>query len=170
MTDWGDDRGQRDDAVLPGHRPRFDGRNHRFSHGLLWGTELFAAQIAALRGRYRCIAWITAGRGRARRIRDRRCIDMELVWKDAVALLETLGTGAVPSAALDGRVRRACGWRPRPPGSRPFTDPARTSSDPSHGRKNLTKYRLMIRVVRLLGPRVVRGQIAPIMLGRIDSH
>ena len=34
-----------------------------FSHGLLWGTELFAPQVAALRDRYRCIAWDHRGQG-----------------------------------------------------------------------------------------------------------
>jgi hypothetical protein len=35
--------------------PGSTGETIAFSHGLLWGTELFAPQIAALRARYRCI-------------------------------------------------------------------------------------------------------------------
>ena len=36
--------------------PGSTGETLAFSHGLLWGSELFAPQLAALRGRYRCIA------------------------------------------------------------------------------------------------------------------
>jgi len=43
-----------------------------------------------------------------------------------------------------------------------------TSSDPEPT-ENLTKYRLMIRVVRLLGPRVVRVRSRD-HAGAIDSH
>ena len=34
-----------------------------FSHGLLWNTSLFAPQVAALRERYRCIAYDHRGQG-----------------------------------------------------------------------------------------------------------
>src|SRR3954463_1539252 len=72
--------------------PGSTGQTIAFSHGLLWGTELFAAQIAALRSRYRCLAWDHRGQGRSAADR-RNCIGMELVWQDAVALLEALGGG-----------------------------------------------------------------------------
>src|SRR6478609_745092 len=66
-----------------------------FSHGLLWGTELFAPQIAALRDRYRCIAWDHRGQGKSA-VEWRNCIDMELLAQDASALLDHLGVkGAV---------------------------------------------------------------------------
>src|ERR1700720_3885148 len=38
-----------------------------FSHGLLWDTSLFAPQIAALKSRYRCVAYDHRGQGRLRR-------------------------------------------------------------------------------------------------------
>ena len=145
--------------------PGSTGETIAFSHGLLWGTELFAAQIAALRGRYRCIAWDHRGQGQSAPDPDRRCIDMELVWKDAVALLETLGTGAVHFCGLSmgGFVgMRMAARRPDLVRSLILLE---TSSDPEP-RENLPRYRLLIRVVKLLGPRVVRGQIAPIMMGR----
>jgi pimeloyl-ACP methyl ester carboxylesterase len=40
--------------------PGSTGKTIVWSHGLLWNTTLFAAQIAALRDRYRCIAWVAA--------------------------------------------------------------------------------------------------------------
>ena len=79
--------------------PGSTGQTFAFSHGLLWSTELFAPQIAALRDRYRCIAWDHRGQGKSA-ADHRHCIDMELVWQDAVCLLETLGTGPVHFVGL----------------------------------------------------------------------
>ncbi|HEX4418716.1 MAG TPA: alpha/beta hydrolase, partial [Kofleriaceae bacterium] len=74
--------------------PGSTGETIAFSHGLLWGTELFAPQVAALRARYRCIAWDHRGQGRSGSD-HRHCIDMELVWQDAVRLVEQLAGGPV---------------------------------------------------------------------------
>src|SRR5688500_5647505 len=74
--------------------PATSGETIVFSHGLLWGTEMFEPQIAALRGRYRCIAWDHRGQGRSA-ADHRHCIGMELVWQDAVALLDQLGVARV---------------------------------------------------------------------------
>ncbi len=41
-----------------------DGPAIVFSHGLLMDHEMFAPQVAALRARYRCIAWDERGHGR----------------------------------------------------------------------------------------------------------
>ena len=38
-----------------------------FSHGLFWDTSLFAPQIAALKSRYRCVAYDHRGQGRSAR-------------------------------------------------------------------------------------------------------
>ena len=145
--------------------PGTTGETIAFSHGLLWGTELFEAQIAALRGRYRCIAWDHRGQGQSAPDLNRECIGMELVWQDAVALLEKLGTGAVHFCGLSmgGFVgMRMAARRPDLVRSLILIE---TSSDPEPV-ENLKKYRLLIRVVKMFGPRVVRGQVAPIMLGR----
>lgn len=145
--------------------PGSTGETIAFSHGLLWGTELFAAQIEALRGRYRCIAWDHRGQGQSAPDLNRECIGMELVWQDAVALLHKLGTGAVHFCGLSmgGFVgMRMAARRPDLVRSLILLE---TSSDPEPV-ENLKKYRLLIRVVKLFGPRVVRGQVAPIMLGR----
>ncbi|MCS6901064.1 MAG: alpha/beta fold hydrolase, partial [Myxococcales bacterium] len=79
--------------------PGSTGQTVAFSHGLLWNTELFAPQIAALRGRYRCIAWDHRGQGRSASD-HRHCISIELVWQDAVALLERLSPGPVHFCGL----------------------------------------------------------------------
>lgn len=145
--------------------PGTTGETIAFSHGLLWGTELFAAQIEALRGRYRCIAWDHRGQGQSASDLNRECIGMELVWQDAVAVLEKLGTGPVHFCGLSmgGFVgMRMAARRPDLVRSLMLLE---TSSDPEPV-ENLKKYRLLISVVKLFGPRVVRGQVAPIMLGR----
>ena len=72
--------------------PGSTGETIAFSHGLLWGTELFEAQIAALRQRYRCIAWDHRGQGKSA-ADHRHCIGIELVTQDAIALLEAVAAG-----------------------------------------------------------------------------
>jgi len=145
--------------------PGSTGETIAFSHGLLWGTELFEAQITALRDRYRCIAWDHRGQGQSAPDLDRECIGMELVWLDAVALLEKLGTGAVHFCGLSmgGFVgMRMASRRPDLVRSLMLLE---TSSDPEPT-ENLKRYRLLIRVVKLFGPSVVRSRVAPIMLGQ----
>src|SRR5512138_526023 len=124
-----------------------------FSHGLLWNTELFAAQIAALRGRYRCIAWDHRGQGRS--ASDfRHAIGMELVWQDAVALLTKLGTGPVHFVGLSmgGFVAMRMGAR-RPDLVRSLIL-VETSSDPEPI-ENVPRYRMLSNVTRVLGTKVV---------------
>jgi len=143
--------------------PGSTGETIVFSHGLLWGTELFAPQIDALRGRYRCIAWDHRGQGRSA-ADDRESIGIELVWQDAVLLLEALGTGPVHFCGLSmgGFVGMRMASR-RPDLVRTLIL-LETSSDPEP-RDNIARYRLLTRVVKLLGTRPVRSSVLPIMLG-----
>ena len=70
-----------------------------FSHGLFWNTTLFAPQIAALKNRYRCIAYDHRGQGRSADDVG-RAIDMKTVTDDAAALIEALGLGPVHFCGL----------------------------------------------------------------------
>lgn len=144
--------------------PGSTGETIAFSHGLLWGTELFAPQVEALRGRYRCIAWDHRGQGRSA-ADHRRTIDMELVWQDAVALLEAVAPGRVHFCGLSmgGFVAMRMGAR-RPDLLRSLML-LETSADPEPV-ENIGRYRLLSGVVKLLGPRIVKGQVGPIMLGK----
>jgi 3-oxoadipate enol-lactonase len=145
--------------------PGSTGETIAFSHGLLWGTELFEPQIAALRERYRCIAWDHRGQGRSA-ADHRNTIDMELVWQDAVALLEKLAPGErvhFCGLSMGGFVAMRMGAR-RPDLVRSLLL-LETSSDPEP-RENIGRYRMLTAAVRIVGPRMLRGQIAPIMLGR----
>lgn len=142
------------------------GETIAFSHGLLWGTELFAPQIAALRSRYRCIAWDHRGQGKSASD-HRTTIDLELVWKDAVLLLEALGAKAkavhFAGLSMGGFVgMRMAARRPDLVRSLILIE---TSSDPEP-RENVGRYRTLSGVVRVLGPRLVRSRIGPIMLGK----
>src|SRR5688572_17662069 len=144
--------------------PGSTGETIVFSHGLLWGTELFEPQIAALRDRYRCIAYDHRGQGRSA-ADHRETIGMELVWQDAVALIEALGIAPVHFCGLSmgGFVgMRLAARRPELVKSLILIE---TSSDPEP-LENISRYRMLTRVVRHLGTWPVRSRIAPIMLGK----
>jgi 3-oxoadipate enol-lactonase len=144
--------------------PGSTGETIVFSHGLLWGTELFAPQIAALRARYRCVAWDHRGQGKSG-ADHRTCIGMELVWQDAVRLIQTVVGGPVHFCGLSmgGFVAmRMAARRPELVRSLLLLE---TSADPEPV-ENVARYRLLTRVTKLLGPRPLKNKIAPIMLGK----
>jgi 3-oxoadipate enol-lactonase len=141
------------------------GQTIAFSHGLLWSSVMFAPQIAALRARYRCIAWDHRGQGKSAGDPNREHIGIELVWQDAVQLLEQLATGPVHFCGLSmgGFVGlRMAARRPDLVRSLILLE----TSSLVEPRENLGRYRMLTRVTRLLGPRVVRGRVAPIMFGK----
>ena len=148
--------------------PGSTGETIAFSHGLLWNTTLFDPQIAALRGRYRCVAWDHRGQGRS--ADDfRHTIGMELVWKDAVALLEKLGTGPVHFCGLSMGGFVAMRMAARRPDLVRSLILIETSADPEP-LKNVPKYRLLSTVSRWIPPRLVASQVAPIMVGKTFLH
>lgn len=144
--------------------PGSTGKTIVFSHGLLWGTEMFEPQMAALRDRYRCIAWDHRGQGKSA-ADHRHCIGIELVWQDAVALLDALGvSGAVfVGLSMGGFVAmRVAARRPDLVDKLVLIETAYTP-EPI---ENVGKYRLLSTITRTLGPRIVKSRVAPIMLGR----
>ncbi|MDZ7629998.1 MAG: alpha/beta fold hydrolase [Gemmatimonadaceae bacterium] len=76
-----------------------DGPPVVFSHGVLWSTALFAPQVAALRGTYRCVSYDHRGQGRSDDT-SARTIPIEQVYEDQVALIESLGAGPVHLVGL----------------------------------------------------------------------
>jgi pimeloyl-ACP methyl ester carboxylesterase len=144
--------------------PGSTGETIAFSHGLLWGTELFAPQIAALRGRYRCVAWDHRGQGRSA-ADHRDTIGMELVWQDAVRLLEALSIGPVHFCGLSMGGFVAMRMAARRPDLVRSLILLETSADPEPI-ENVPRYRLLTKVTRLLGPRLTKNKVAPIMLGK----
>src|SRR4051812_42503438 len=119
--------------------PGSTGETIAFSHGLLWGTELFAPQIAALKARYRCIAWDHRGQGKSGSD-HRDTIDMELVWQDAVQLLEAKVAGPVHFCGLSMGGFVAMRMAARRPDLVRSVILLETSSDPEP-RENIARYR-----------------------------
>jgi pimeloyl-ACP methyl ester carboxylesterase len=135
-----------------------------FSHGLLFDTRLFEAQVAALRGRYRCVAWDHRGQGRSADD-PRGAIDIETVTADAAALIETLDLAPVHFVGLSmgGFVGlRLAARRPELLRSLVLMD---TSADPEP-RANVPRYRLLNFVARFLGLGVVASRVLPILFAR----
>ena len=64
-----------------------------FGHGLLFSGWMFAEQIEALRGRYRCVAIDWRGQGATPPAAGG--YDMDTLAQDAAAIIESLGGGAV---------------------------------------------------------------------------
>ena len=145
--------------------PGSTGETIAFSHGLLWDRSLFAPQIAALRARYRCIAWDHRGQGESAPDPTRNCIGIELVTQDAIALLARLAPGPVHLCGLSmgGFVAmRIAARRPELVRSAILIE---TSAD-REPVENLPKFRVLTVVTRLFGPRLVIERAMPIMFGR----
>src|SRR5688572_30312830 len=144
--------------------PGSTGETIVFSHGLLWSTELFAPQIAALRDRYRCIAWDHRGQGQSASD-HRHCIGMELVWQDAVALLDKLAVGPVTFAGLSmgGFVAMRVAARRSDLVKRLVLIETACGPEPT---ENVGRYRMLSAVYRAIGGKLIAGKVAPIMLGK----
>ncbi len=69
-----------------------------FSHGLLWSASMWRFQVAALRGRFRCIAWDHRGQGKSEVTRSG--YDMDTLTADAIALIEQLRAAPVHFVGL----------------------------------------------------------------------
>src|SRR5262245_51346677 len=59
-----------------------------FAHGLLWSCRMFDGQVAALKDCYRCVSFDFRGQGQSEVTRDG--YDMDTLYEDAAALIETL--------------------------------------------------------------------------------
>lgn len=135
-----------------------------FSHGLLFSGRMFEGQVAALRGRYRCITYDHRGQGRSEVPRS-RSHDMETVTDDAAALIEALGV--VPAhfvgLSMGGFVGMRLAAR-RPELLRSLTL-LETSADPEPP-ENVPRYRLLTAVARFAGLRLVERPVTRILFAR----
>jgi len=142
-----------------------DGEGILFSHGLLWNTHLFDAQVEALRDRYRCVAYDHRGQGRSEVPADGDEVSIEECAADAIALVEALGLAPVHFVGLSmgGFVgMRVAARRPELLRSLTLMD---TAADPEP-RANVPKYTLLNLLARAVGVRFVTGSVAPILFGR----
>jgi 3-oxoadipate enol-lactonase len=135
-----------------------------FSHGLLLSTRMFDAQVAALRGRYRCVAYDHRGQGQSE-VPPLRSMDIEDCYRDGVALIETLHLAPCHFVGLSmgGFVgMRIAARRPELLRTLALLE---TTADPEPP-ENAPRYRLLNIVARFLGPWVVAGKVMPILFSR----
>ena len=69
-----------------------------FSHGLLFSSAMFAAQVDHFKDRYRCIAFDHRGQGQSPVTKDG--YDLDTLADDAIKLIEDLDVGPVHFAGL----------------------------------------------------------------------
>lgn len=134
-----------------------------FAHGLLFDGRIYEHQMAALSGRFRCIAFDFRGHGGTEVTRDG--YDIDTLADDAAALIEALGAAPCHFVGLSmgGFVGlRLASRRPELVRSLALLD---TSADPEP-RENLPRYRMLNLVARLFGLGTVAGRVMPILFGR----
>lgn len=135
-----------------------------FSHGLLFRTALFAPQIAALEDRFRCVAYDHRGQGRSAPS-DLRSIPMELLYQDAVELIESLGVGPVCFVGLSmgGFVgMRLAARRQDLIRSLVLLETSADVEPP----ENVGRYRALNLGARAVGVAPLVGRVMPILFGR----
>jgi 3-oxoadipate enol-lactonase len=132
-----------------------------FSHGLLWSLRMYDAQVAHLRGRYRCVAYDHRGQGRSRD--DDSSYDMEKLSDDAAQLIERLGIAPCffVGLSMGGFVGLRLAAR-RPELLRGLVLIESAADAEPHG----LKYRAMELITRRLGYSILLAPIMKIMFGR----
>lgn len=133
-----------------------------FSHGLLYSSRMWDAQVPALQGRFRCIRFDHRGQGQSEGAAGG--YDMERLALDAVALIRALGVQPVHFVghSMGGMVgMRVAARHPELVRSLVLLD---SSAEPEP-KENLPRYRLLTFIERWLGPRLVAGAVMKIMHG-----
>lgn len=134
-----------------------------FSHGLLWSTRMFDAQVATLRSRYRCISWDHRGQGQSDVLKV-RAISIEDCYADAVALIEQLGVAPVHIVGLSMGGFVALRLAARRPDLVRSCVLLETSAE-AEPAENVPKYRTLNRMAKWFGLRIVANKVMPIMFG-----
>ncbi len=140
-----------------------DGPAIVFSHGLLFDTRMFDAQVAALRDRYRCIAFDHRGQGQS--AVPATGYDMDTLAEDAAALIRSLGVEKCHFAGLSmgGFVaQRLAVNHPELLRSVTILDSA---ADPEPV-ENLKGYNMLNFLMRWVGAWSIVGSLMPILFGK----
>jgi 3-oxoadipate enol-lactonase len=135
-----------------------------FSHGLMMSSRMFAAQMAAFRDRYRCIAYDHRGQGQSSDPGG-RSHDMDTCFRDAVAVIE--GIDARPCHFVGLSMGGFVGMRlaARRPDLLYSLTLIETSAEPEAA-ENIPRYRKLAFVAQWLGTRFVVDRVMPILFGR----
>ncbi|MFO0661012.1 MAG: alpha/beta fold hydrolase [Polyangiaceae bacterium] len=141
-----------------------DGQPLVFSHGLLWSTRMWDAQVDHFRDRFRCIAYDHRGQGRSAKPFG-SSVPIETCYDDAVALIEHLdlapchfvglsmgGFVGMRIAARRSDLLKSCSL-------------LETSADPEP-EENRLKYGLLNMSAKHVGIGVVTSRVMPIMFGK----
>ncbi|WP_299353282.1 alpha/beta fold hydrolase [uncultured Shimia sp.] len=134
-----------------------------FSHGLLWSGEMFEAQVAAFRDRYRCITFDHRGQGQSEVTADG--YDMDTLTEDAAALIEALDVGPCHFAGLSMGGFVGMRLAIRRPDLLKSLMLLETSADPEP-QENHGKYKSLNFVARWIGLWAVAEKVMPIMFGQ----
>ena len=134
-----------------------------FAHGLLFSTAMFASQMAAFAGSYRCIAFDFRGQG-ASEVTDAG-YDMDTLAEDAAALIEALGAAPCHFAGLSmgGFIgMRLAARRPELLRSLILLETSAGPEPPA----SAGRYRTMNAIARWVGFRPLMGRVMRILFGR----
>jgi len=134
-----------------------------FSHGLLWSGRMFDHQIAALKNQYRCVTFDFRGQGNSEVTQTG--YDIESLYSDAVALIETLACSPCHFAGLSMGGFVGLRLAIRRPELLQSLILIESSSDPEP-KENMRRYRLLNLVARWIGLGVVADRVMEIMFGQ----
>jgi 3-oxoadipate enol-lactonase len=136
-----------------------------FSHGLLWDSRLFRHQLAAFRGRYRCVVYDHRGQGLSEPPPGGSPIDLRTVYEDAVAVIQALGLAPVHfvGQSMGGFVGlRVAARHPELLRSLSLVDSSAAAELPL----TLARYRVLTELTHWLGLRPVVDRIMSLYFGR----
>jgi len=131
-----------------------------FSHGLLFDTRMFDAQVAYFKNRFRCIAFDHRGQGQSGV--PETGYDMDTLSEDAAALIRHLGVDKCHFVGLSmgGFVAQRLAI------NHPdllLTVSILDSSAEAEPEENLSGYKILNFLLRWIGPWAVSGSVMPIM-------
>ena len=139
-----------------------------FAHGVLWSTALFAPQVQALRGQYRCISYDHRGQGRSDDTNEKQ-VPIEQVYEDMVALIESLHAGPVHLVGLSMGGFAAMRVAARRPDLLRSLSLLGTSCD-AESWITLPRYRLLNFMAALFGVRSVAPRAMQSLFGSTALH
>jgi pimeloyl-ACP methyl ester carboxylesterase len=134
-----------------------------FAHGLLCNTHLFDHQVAALRDRYRCIAFDFRGQGQSEVTKTG--YDMDTLTEDAAGLIRALNAGPCHFVGLSMGGFVAMRLVLRHPKLIRSLMLLSTSAD-EEPREHLFRYKVMGFIARWISMRLVAGKVKDIMFGK----
>lgn len=133
-----------------------------FIHGLMLASESWEAQVAHFADRYRVITFDLRGQGRSAHVAAG--LDLDNLAADAVELIQVLKAGPchVVGFSMGTFVAmRVAARRPKLIRTLTLIGPSAEAEEP----ENLPRYRLLIALVKLFGPRPFTSPLMKILFG-----